>query len=56
MSTAVPFTFHEQRTRSLAEIASDLGARFVHDGLATWMPTAVACSRATGTSSPTTRS
>jgi sulfide:quinone oxidoreductase len=34
LSTAVPFTFREQRTRSLAEIASDLGARFVHDGLA----------------------
>jgi sulfide:quinone oxidoreductase len=33
MSAAVPFTFHEQRTRALAEIAGDLGARFVQDGL-----------------------
>jgi sulfide:quinone oxidoreductase len=33
MSTAVPFTFREQRTRPLAGIASELGARFVHDGL-----------------------
>lgn len=33
MSTAVPFTYLERRSRPLAEIASDLGARFVHDGL-----------------------
>ena len=34
LSTAVPFTFHMERTRSLAELAGDLGARFVHQGLA----------------------
>lgn len=34
LSTAVPFTFHKERTRSLAELAGDLGARFVHQGLA----------------------
>jgi sulfide:quinone oxidoreductase len=34
LSTAVPFTFREERTRSLAELAGDLDARFVRDGLA----------------------
>jgi sulfide:quinone oxidoreductase len=34
LSTAVPFTFREQRTRPLAELAEGLGARFVHDALA----------------------
>ena len=33
LSTAVPFTFRGERTRTLAELASGLGARFVHDGL-----------------------
>ena len=33
MSNAVPFTFHAQRTRPLAEVADDLGARFVQDAL-----------------------
>ena len=34
LSTAVPFTFHEERRRSLAELAGGLGARFVRDALA----------------------
>lgn len=34
LSTAVPFTFREERTRELDELANGLGARFVHDGLA----------------------
>src|SRR5215208_1964078 len=33
LSTAVPFTFGERRTRGLGEIADDLGARFVQDAL-----------------------
>lgn len=34
LSTAVPFTFRGERTRSLAELAGGLGAGFVRDGLA----------------------
>jgi len=34
LSTAAPFTFRNERTRSLAELAGGLGARFAHDGLA----------------------
>jgi sulfide:quinone oxidoreductase len=34
LSTAVPFAFREERTRSLADLASGLGASFVRDGLA----------------------
>lgn len=34
LSTAVPFTFREERTRELNELADGLGARFVRDGLA----------------------
>src|SRR5215211_982049 len=34
LSTAVPFTFREERTRPLAELAEGLGARFVRDALA----------------------
>ena len=33
LSTAAPFTFREERSRTLAELAGGLGARFVHDGL-----------------------
>jgi sulfide:quinone oxidoreductase len=33
LSTAVPYTFRGERTRSLAAVASELGARFVQDGL-----------------------
>ena len=33
LSTAVPFTFREERTRPLAELAEGLGARFVGDAL-----------------------
>jgi len=34
LSTAVPFTFREERRRTLDELASGLGAAFVRDGLA----------------------
>ncbi len=34
LSTAIPYTFREQRTRELEELASGLGATFVRDGLA----------------------
>jgi sulfide:quinone oxidoreductase len=34
LSTAVPFTFRGERTRTLSELADGLRARFVHDGLA----------------------
>jgi len=34
LSTAVPFTFRGERTRSLAKLANGLGARFVRGGLA----------------------
>src|SRR5919108_1328573 len=34
LSTALPFTFREERTRALADVADDLQARFVRDGLA----------------------
>lgn len=34
LSTAVPFTFREERTRRLDELAGGLGAAFVHDALA----------------------
>src|SRR3954452_10420941 len=34
LSTAVPFTFREERTRALNDLAEGLGARFVQDGLA----------------------
>jgi hypothetical protein len=34
LSTAVPFTFRDERTRRLDELAGGLGAAFVHDGLA----------------------
>ena len=34
LSTAVPFTFRAERTRSLEKLARDLGADFVRDGLA----------------------
>lgn len=33
LSTALPFTFRGERTRTLAELAGGLGARFVRDGL-----------------------
>jgi sulfide:quinone oxidoreductase len=33
LSMAVPFTFRGERTRTLAELAGGLGARFVRDGL-----------------------
>jgi sulfide:quinone oxidoreductase len=33
LSTAMPFTFRRQRTRSVAELAAGLGASFVRDGL-----------------------
>ena len=33
LSTAVPYTFRGERTRSLAAIANELGARFVQDGV-----------------------
>jgi sulfide:quinone oxidoreductase len=33
LSTAVPFTFRRERTRTLEQLAGGLGARFVHDGL-----------------------
>jgi sulfide:quinone oxidoreductase len=33
LSTAVPYTFRGERTRGLATVAGDLGARFVRDGL-----------------------
>ena len=34
LSTAVPFTFRDERTRTLEELADGLGASFVRDGLA----------------------
>src|SRR5215217_61340 len=34
LSTAVPFTFRDERTRPLKELAGGLGADFVRDGLA----------------------
>src|SRR3712207_2142718 len=34
LSTAIPFTFREERTRPLEELASGLGASFVRDELA----------------------
>ena len=34
LSTAVPFTFREERTRALEELARGLGAAFVRDWLA----------------------
>jgi sulfide:quinone oxidoreductase len=33
LSTAVPYTFRGERTRGLADVAKELGARFVQDGL-----------------------
>ena len=33
LSTAMPFTLRAERTRTLAELAGGLGARFVHDAL-----------------------